>query len=88
MVADGLWGFVHNLFQSRAARVRPFFNADTILANINKGERFSHKIWGPMSFEVWQQMFHEKAAEIGIDKVSDGRARSRCVVAIVGVNLS
>lgn len=66
--AGGLREFVHDLFQSRAARSRPFFNADAVLANINKGGRFSRKVWGLMSLEVWQQTFHDKASEIRVNK--------------------
>ena len=46
-----------------AARSRPFFNADAILANFEKAERFSRKAWGLLSLELWHQIFHDRAAE-------------------------
>jgi asparagine synthase (glutamine-hydrolysing) len=62
--AADLRDFVNDLFRSHAARTRPFFNADAVLANFDKGGRFSRKVWGLMCLEVWHQSFHDKAAEI------------------------
>jgi asparagine synthase (glutamine-hydrolysing) len=56
--------FVQDLFRSRAARTRPFFHADAILANFDKAGRFSRKAWGLICLEIWHQLFHDRAAEI------------------------
>lgn len=56
--------FVQDMFRSQAARTRPFFNAQAVLANFDKAERFSRKNWGLISLEIWQQLFHDRAAQI------------------------
>jgi asparagine synthase (glutamine-hydrolysing) len=62
--ADELHDFVQDMFRSRAARSRPFMNADAILANFERAGRFSRKTWGLISLEIWHQMFHDRASEI------------------------
>ena len=54
---------VADIFATQKSRHREFFNSDAILANFDKGERFSRKTWGLMSLELWQQMFHDRSAE-------------------------
>jgi len=63
--------FVQDMFRSEAARSRPFFHADAVLANFDKSDRFSRKTWGLMSLEIWHQLFHDRAAQIRaeVDKV-------------------
>jgi len=55
--------FVFDLFGTQKSRARPYFHADVILSNLDKGERFSRKLWGLVSLEIWQQLFHDRAAE-------------------------
>jgi len=62
--AGELKDFVSDIFNSQAAKTRPFFNADAVLANFEKGGRFSRKIWGLMSLEIWHQTFHDQASQI------------------------
>jgi asparagine synthase (glutamine-hydrolysing) len=62
--ADELHDFVQDIFRSRAARSRPFMNADAVLANFERAGRFSRKTWGLISLEIWHQMFHDRASEI------------------------
>ena len=61
---EELRDFVQDLFRSRAARSRPFMNADAVLANFEQAGRFSRKTWGLISLEIWHQMFHDRASEI------------------------
>jgi asparagine synthase (glutamine-hydrolysing) len=56
-------GLVADIFSTQRSRHREFFNTDAILANIDNAERFSRKIWGLMSLELWHQVFHDRAAE-------------------------
>ncbi len=58
-----LHGFVQDIFRSRNAAQRPFLNAKAVLANIDNSGRFSRKVWGLLSLELWQQMFHDRGAE-------------------------
>jgi asparagine synthase (glutamine-hydrolysing) len=55
--------FVFDIFQTQKQRHRPFFDSDAILANFDRGERFSRKTWGLMSLELWHQLFHDRAAD-------------------------
>lgn len=58
-----LHDFVQDIFETQKNRSRPYFNADAILGNFDKGERFSRKTWGLLSLELWHQIFHDRAAE-------------------------
>lgn len=53
---------VADIFATQKTRHREFFNSDAILANFDKTERFSRKTWGLLSLELWQQIFHDRAA--------------------------
>jgi asparagine synthase (glutamine-hydrolysing) len=55
--------FVEDVFRSRGARERAYLNADAVLANLAGTGRFSRKIWGLLCLELWQQLFHDRAAE-------------------------
>ena len=52
-----------DIFRSTGARNRPYVNSDAVLANFDKGSRFSRKVWGLLSLELWQQTFHDRAAD-------------------------
>src|SRR5262249_40350545 len=54
---------VVDIFSTQRNRHREFFNSDAILANFDRGERFSRKTWGLLSLELWHQLFHDRAAE-------------------------
>ena len=53
--------FVSDVFASESARSRPLFNADAIRRSIDSSSRFSRKIWGLLSLELWHQQFHDQA---------------------------
>lgn len=55
--------FVCGIFETGRDRGREFFNTDVILENLSKEGKFSRKIWGLLSLEVWMQEFHDKASE-------------------------
>jgi asparagine synthase (glutamine-hydrolysing) len=60
--AGELHDLVQDTFRSRSARQRPFLNADAVLANFAGAGRFSRKVWGLLSLELWHQIFHDRAA--------------------------
>ena len=55
--------FICGIFEAGRDRGREFFNTDVILENLSKEGKFSRKIWGLLSLEVWMQEFHDKASE-------------------------
>ena len=55
--------FVCGIFETGRDRGREFFNTDVILENLSKEGKFSRKIWGLLSLEVWMQEFHDKSSE-------------------------
>src|SRR4029078_5341339 len=54
---------VQDVFHSCGARQRDYINADAVLANLAGAGRFSRKLWGLLSLELWQQQFHDRAAD-------------------------
>ena len=54
---------VADVFHSTRARTRPFVNGDAVLANLDGTSRFSRKIWGLFSLELWHQAFHDRASD-------------------------
>ncbi len=55
--------YVRDIFSSQTAKARPFMRSDKVLESFNADSRFSRKTWGLLSLELWQQAFHDKAAE-------------------------
>lgn len=56
-------GFVRDIFSGTKARRREYLNADAVLANLTQMGRFSRKVWGLLSLELWQQQFHDQASQ-------------------------
>ena len=55
--------FVCGIFETGRDIGRTFFHSDVILENLSKEGKFSRKIWGLLSLEIWMQQFHDKAIE-------------------------
>ena len=55
--------FVCGIFETGRDKGREFFNSDIILDNLSKEGKFSRKIWGLLSLEIWMQQFHDKNKE-------------------------
>ncbi|MGK5090840.1 asparagine synthase (glutamine-hydrolyzing) [Deltaproteobacteria bacterium TL4] len=53
--------FVCDIFNTQSARQRKYFNSDVILSRLNQEGKFSRKIWGLLSLELWMQEFHDQA---------------------------
>jgi asparagine synthase (glutamine-hydrolysing) len=54
--------FAMDTFNSMACKQRSFINSDAIMRNLGTEKRFSRKIWGLMSLEIWHQQYHDKAS--------------------------
>ena len=55
--------FVGDLFVTQKNRQRSIFNSELILKSLNGEARFSRKVWGLLSLELWYQNFVDKAQE-------------------------
>jgi len=60
-LSGDLRDFIGDIFTTQRERRRPFFDSRAILANFDKGQRFSRKSWGLLSIELWHQLFHDRA---------------------------
>jgi asparagine synthase (glutamine-hydrolysing) len=54
--------FVQDVFSSTAARQRTIINNARVLDGLANQPRFSRKLWGLLSLELWQQEFHDRQA--------------------------
>jgi len=55
--------FVRDVFSSAQAANRELVNNRRVLETLNQEPRFGRTIWGLLCLELWQQTFHDKAAE-------------------------
>jgi asparagine synthase (glutamine-hydrolysing) len=55
--------FVLDVMTSNAARSRDLFDNDRVVAWLQTESRFGRNFWGMFSLELWQQQFHDRAAE-------------------------
>jgi asparagine synthase (glutamine-hydrolysing) len=60
--AGDLREFVLDLFLKMKDRHTSYLNADAVLRNFEHAGRFSRKVWGLLSLEIWHQVFHDRAA--------------------------
>ena len=61
--ASELHDFVLETVANMKAKNRDFVNTDAVLKNFGQSGQFSRKTWALLSLELWQQEFHDKAAE-------------------------
>lgn len=55
--------FVMDVLSNMHSRQRDFIETSEVLKNFGSESRFSRKTWALLSLELWQQEFHDKAAE-------------------------
>ena len=61
--ASELHDFVLETVANMKAKNRDFVDTDAVLRNFGESGQFSRKTWALLSLELWQQEFHDKAAE-------------------------
>ena len=61
--ASELHDFVLETVANMKAKNRDFVDTDAVLKNFGESGQFSRKTWALLSLELWQQEFHDKAAE-------------------------
>jgi asparagine synthase (glutamine-hydrolysing) len=65
---DGpLSGFIRDVLGSQRAGDRPYIKRKGLQRGLSVGTRFSRRLWGLLSLELWQVEFHDRAAEIRRD---------------------
>jgi asparagine synthase (glutamine-hydrolysing) len=55
--------YVTDIFSSGAARGRDLIDNRRVLEGLDREPKFGRKIWGLLCLELWQQAFHDRAAE-------------------------
>ena len=55
--------FVYDVFSSTSAQNRDLIDNGKILKHLDMETQFGRKVWGLLCLELWQQTFHDKAAE-------------------------
>lgn len=53
--------FVFDILHTGAARSDNYIDYKRFLSTINNSGQFSRKVWGFLCYEMWQQVFHDKA---------------------------
>ncbi|MGE0385653.1 MAG: asparagine synthase (glutamine-hydrolyzing) [Gammaproteobacteria bacterium] len=55
--------FVGDVFGSRVARERDLIDNDKVLRKLGSEPKFGRNVWGLLCLELWQQEFHDRAAQ-------------------------
>lgn len=55
--------FLYDIFSSKNAQTRGFYDAQKVLQNLDNSSQFSRKIWGLLCLELWHREFHDKYHE-------------------------
>jgi len=55
--------FLHDIFSSKEAQTRGFYDAKKVLKGLEGSSQFSRKIWGLLCLELWHREFHDKSHE-------------------------
>ncbi|MGB5747899.1 MAG: asparagine synthase (glutamine-hydrolyzing) [Desulfobacterales bacterium] len=59
-----LRGFIQDIFHGEKARHREYLNQSFDIQSLIESEgKFTRKVWGLLSLELWQQEFHDKSNE-------------------------
>ncbi|MBO8234255.1 asparagine synthase (glutamine-hydrolyzing) [Prochlorococcus marinus XMU1419] len=59
-IKNELKEFTYDTLQNMKLKNRPYIRGSNVLSNIESENKFSRKIWGFISLELWYQEFHDK----------------------------
>ncbi len=62
-IKDDAHSFVRDTLSSRRALSRDLIDNRKVLQKVSKEPKFGRNIWGLLCLELWQQVFHDRAAE-------------------------
>jgi asparagine synthase (glutamine-hydrolysing) len=62
-ISGELKEFVYDILHTAASRQDNFIDYKAFIKNIDNTGQFSRKVWGFLCYEMWQQVFHDKASE-------------------------
>ncbi len=60
-VNGALRDFIFDNLNKGAGRKDSFINYKSVIKNIEENKKFSREHWGFLCYEIWQQVFHDKA---------------------------
>lgn len=52
--------FVFDIFSSKVAASRGFYDPQKVLKNLEQSSQFSRKVWGLLCLELWYRTFHDQ----------------------------
>ena len=55
-----LRGWLMDTMSAKSAQSRDYLNHDVMMHNLEQQGKFSRKLWGLLSLEIWQQQFHDR----------------------------
>ncbi len=58
-----LHDFIFDIFNTGRDKQRDYINYASVLKNLEGNPRFTRKLWGFLSLELWQQQFHDQASQ-------------------------
>jgi asparagine synthase (glutamine-hydrolysing) len=75
--SGSLKDFVYDIFSTQVAKTRGFYDPQKVLLNLEQSPKFSRKVWGLLSLELWYREFHDKRMgsqlELWNSKLDDSR---------------
>jgi asparagine synthase (glutamine-hydrolysing) len=55
--------FARDILGSGKMQGRGYLNADAVVADFEQAGRYSRKVWGLLSLELWHRLFHDRAGD-------------------------
>lgn len=59
--------FIFDILLTGKNKKRPFVNYQAVINNLEQTSKFSRKLWGFLSYELWYQTFHDQKSSFSIE---------------------